>query len=64
MATNNGGAQVIEVHIQCKRNQKIANGGSISGDGAWRVVEYWPDNGELNSPLRGQKKQAFKPGNI
>ena len=36
--------QVIEVHIKCKRNQKIANYGGISGGGALRMVEYWPDS--------------------
>ena len=64
MASDSGRVQVIEVHIKCKRNQKIANWEGISGSGARRMVEYWLDSDELNSSPRARKKQAFKPGNI
>ena len=64
MASNSGRVQVIEVHIKCKRNQKIANGGGILGGGVGQMVEYWPDSGELNFPLQARKKQGFNPGNI
>ena len=37
MAPASGRVQVIEVHIKCKRNQKIANRGGIPimGLGGW-----------------------------
>ena len=64
MAPASGRVQVIEIHIKCKLNQKIANGGGISGDGVGQMVEYWPDSGELNFPLQARRKQGFEPGNI